>query len=269
MSAGFDGRVAGALLMAAGYTACGFSASSAEPERTLSYRRDIAPLFLTDPGSGPSFGGRCASCHHSTSVTELDLTRPFDPEVGLVGVPSSLKGANGILRVAPGDVSRSYLIEKISRLDFDRETEGWPMPADIPRLSATESLAIRQWIDAGARNDAFYAAAVAPIFGDALSEQTSGKCSLCHYPGSPTLLDLTDPFDPEFGLVGVPTDWGREGGLRVVPGDPDESFLVDKVEREDLDPAEDGRPMPLHLPRLRPDQIEMVRVWIREGAHPD
>jgi hypothetical protein len=199
----------------------------------------------------------------------LDLTHPFDPRTGLVGVPSDWKGSAGILRVAPGDVARSFLLDKITRTDLVRETEGWPMPPTIPRLSPSEIQAVVQWIADGARNDAFFATSVAPIFGDAKTKETAGRCSVCHYPGSPTNLDVSAPFDPEVGLVGVPTQWGRVGGLRVVAGDPSASFLIDKIEREDLDPDADGQPMPLELPRLNAEEAQTVRVWIREGAHSD
>jgi hypothetical protein len=254
----------GAAIQAA---ACG--GSDTNTERSVSFVRDVEPLFLSEPWNGPTFGGRCASCHHAGSVTGLDLTSPFDPSRGLVGVLSDWKGSAGILRVAPGDVARSFLVDKISRTDLARETEGFPMPPAIPRLSPSEVQTVVQWISDGARNDAFFAASVAPIFGDAKTKETAGRCSVCHYPGSPTNLDLSSAFDAEVGLVGVPTQWGRAGGFRVVAGDPSASFLIDKIEREDLDLVADGQPMPLELPRLNAEQAQTIRVWIREGAHSD
>jgi hypothetical protein len=55
----------------------------------------------------------------------------------------------------------------------------------------------------------------------------------------------------------------ERGLLRVEPFDPDNSFLVIKVEGPT--PAE-GLRMPSNLPPLTPEQILLVRQWIAEGA---
>jgi len=57
------------------------------------------------------------------------------------------------------------------------------------------------------------------------------------------------------------------GLQRVVPDDPQRSFLLDKVMGA-LSAAE-GSPMPLGGIPLRADQIEMIRSWIQNGAMPD
>jgi hypothetical protein len=57
------------------------------------------------------------------------------------------------------------------------------------------------------------------------------------------------------------------GLLRVVPSDPEQSFLMRKTTGV-LGPGE-GSPMPLSASPLSPDQIEMIRSWIADGALPD
>jgi mono/diheme cytochrome c family protein len=236
-----------------------------DDDAEASYNSDVNPIFATDPWYGTLFGGKCISCHHLGSPTGLDLTQPFDATVGLVNVPSGWPDQG--LRVAPGNVAASFLVDKIARTDLDPAVEGYPMPLQkIPRLTAVEVQVVKQWITDGARNDAFYTTNVAPIFGDGQSVATAGKCSICHYPGSPTGLDLTDPFDPDTGAVNVTSAW-RDPGLRVAPGNVAASFLVDKIERTDLNPETEGRPMPLLYPRLYSNEVETVRTWIREGAN--
>jgi hypothetical protein len=55
------------------------------------------------------------------------------------------------------------------------------------------------------------------------------------------------------------------GDVRVVPGDPEASVLFTKVKDEPL-PANRGRPMPLHYERLTPQEQQILRDWISEGA---
>lgn len=55
------------------------------------------------------------------------------------------------------------------------------------------------------------------------------------------------------------------GLLRVDPGDPDNSFLLVKL----VGPtAAEGLRMPQGKPPLPPEQIELVRQWIEQGAEP-
>ena len=56
------------------------------------------------------------------------------------------------------------------------------------------------------------------------------------------------------------------GKLRVVPGHPERSFLLDKL--TEPGPGEGNR-MPdtgFSLPRA---QLDVIRVWIQQGARPD
>lgn len=109
-----------------------------------------------------------------------------------------------------------------------------------------------------------YARDVAPIFGR--------LCVACHYPGSAGDYDLTDPFDPVSGFVGRPNSWvpnGADETVLIDPGNPDNSFLLLKIEEEVLDPKVDGSPMP-YLPQVFSEaEIGLVEDWIRRGATDD
>jgi len=54
---------------------------------------------------------------------------------------------------------------------------------------------------------------------------------------------------------------GKSGRRTIVPGKPDESELIARVTSKDPD----GR-MPYHGPPLSPQQIALLRQWIKEGA---
>ncbi|HEU5073963.1 MAG TPA: hypothetical protein VFU02_07315, partial [Polyangiaceae bacterium] len=114
-------------------------------------------------------------------------------------------------------------------------------------------------------NDEFYQSNIRRIFGNpgALGAP-GGKCTYCHYETG-VAPDLSDPFDPVHGVVDVPAT--TDGWTRVVPGDPDSSLLVVRVEA--TAPSEAGDPMPKVYPRLTPDEVQTVTQWILQGALDD
>ncbi len=54
---------------------------------------------------------------------------------------------------------------------------------------------------------------------------------------------------------------GKSGKRTIVPGDPDSSELIARVTSRDPDVR-----MPYHAPPLSPEQIALLRRWIKEGA---
>lgn len=88
-------------------------------------------------------------------------------------------------------------------------------------------------------------------------------CVVCHSgAAAPQGLRL-DTNSSFANLVGVPS---REVGslFRVSPGNPDQSYLVQKLEGN----AAEGQQMPLGGPPLAQSTINFVRQWIAEGALP-
>ncbi len=72
-------------------------------------------------------------------------------------------------------------------------------------------------------------------------------------------------------LVGVATRTTASARIRVVPGDPSASYLVDKlsgtgIESNMLFPRTTGMPP---MQPLQPETIEAIREWIRRGALDD
>lgn len=88
-------------------------------------------------------------------------------------------------------------------------------------------------------------------------------CITCHSGASAPLglrLDAGNSFN---NLVGVRSR--QTSLLRVEPGDPDDSYLIRKLEGT----ASAGDLMPLGGPRLPQSTIDFARQWITDGALPD
>ena len=115
---------------------------------------------------------------------------------------------------------------------------------------------------------------VRPIF--------SQRCTICHRPGGPSGIDIQNPFSTDGGLVvtkngfkvkhpelNVPED-------NVLAGDPDNSFLIYKIDdsmRLPPDPDGDGpleppagSHMPLTVPPLDYVQVHVIEEWVKAGA---
>ena len=95
-----------------------------------------------------------------------------------------------------------------------------------------------------------FASQVLPIF--------EARCTPCHIP--PSALGGLQLHDHASALAGGQSAPGR---ATVVPCDPDDSFLIDKVENR---PPAAGSPMPLTGAPLSVEQVMLLRRWIAEGA---
>lgn len=104
----------------------------------------------------------------------------------------------------------------------------------------------------------------APLIADFDSIQVhifTPICSVCHSGAAAPhglRLDATDSYHL---LVGVPSD-EVPSILRVKPGDPDNSYLIQKLEGH----ASVGARMPFGGPYLSSDTIAVIRQWITDGA---
>lgn len=135
----------------------------------------------------------------------------------------------------------------------------------------------------GASSGGVSGASAVPTFTRVWSEVLSAKgCSgeFCHGAGTGS-LSLDDKADAYRNLVGVPAQGlacSQSGQLRVSPGKPDESLLLDKISTTT---PSCGDPMPIGV-RIAPNclspspavcttagEIELVRGWIAAGALDD
>jgi hypothetical protein len=288
------------LLVWAGVALSGGAASvacaSPHQDDGISYSRDVQPLFER----------RCVICHHSGNSGLVDIEDPFTPDFGSPGLIGSKHewAANNTLpayNVVPFQPEASFLLQKVT----DRELKpgcdpdagpckfqeaGFFMPPLPKRLPDAKLTAVRLWIELGAQNDAFYRQEVEPIFGNPANRsdtecENGGMdpgcivCVSCHYDGSPNPPDLTQPFDPIVGIIGVKSTFRADLDI-VTPGDPQSSFLVHKLEagvasseggalKPFVASSEVGAPMPYGYPALSDNDVDVLWQWIAEGATRD
>lgn len=120
-------------------------------------------------------------------------------------------------------------------------------------------------IDEGSENTITLNDLVSNIFdNDALGSQ---RCTNCHSGGSPLGgMNLETAQLAYANLVGTNGEGVNANGnasfKRVQPGNPDESYIILKLEG---DPRA-GSQMPLNQTPLTPAQLAMVRDWIANGA---
>lgn len=97
---------------------------------------------------------------------------------------------------------------------------------------------------------------------------SSGRpaCTQCHNAVGSRFngLDLSQAVAYS-NLVGVASRF-RAGAIRVVPGDPENSYLIHKLEGR---PTIAGVRMPFNGPYLTSGQILVIRRWIELGAAND
>lgn len=219
----------------------------------LSFAASVAPLLK----------GRCTDCHHRGVTAIPNIADPFEPVNGLLAFANTWVESypdTPAMNVSPGDPDNSFIMNKISDPAVQA---GEFMPWSPERLTSDEIQAVRQWVSDGAANNAFYEANIRPIFGTAGAlGAPGGKCNYCHYPGG-LVPNLSDPFDPINGAVGVRAS--QPGWTRVIPGDPDNSLLVVKIEAT-VHGDSYGAPMPMVYEPMTTEEVEIVRRWIAEGA---
>ena len=232
----------------------GSSGSSGGPgEPSVSFKADIAPIFAA----------KCNHCHHPGAAIDVDLTEPFDAEHGLVGRANTWvpNGSKQTLLVDPGNVENSFLITKVVETNLDAHVDGAPMPLQQPAFSDQEIADVEQWISNGANDDAFFASNVAPLFGTEITlGSRSGRCTFCHYPGTPFGFSVLDVFDATNGMVGVDSRSAADKKI-VAPGEPEQSSLLTRLRGEGPLPR-----MPLAPARVTEGEAELLRAWVAEGA---
>lgn len=93
------------------------------------------------------------------------------------------------------------------------------------------------------------------------------QCATCHLTGEEAGgISLVGDVAIGF-LVGQPS-LEAPTIMRVAPGDPDNSYVVMKLEGTHIHHGGTGAQMPFGAPPLDPKQIAKVRQWIAAGAHP-
>lgn len=111
------------------------------------------------------------------------------------------------------------------------------------------------------------AAAEKSLFQAEIAPLLASNCATCHLTGQEAGNMALVPGKAIESLVGVKSV-EAPNLVRVVPGDPDASYLVMKLDGTHLAKGGTGAQMPFGAPPLPKETIAKVRQWIAEGAKP-
>ena len=208
----------------------------------LAAQKESAPDFETH--IGPLFEAHCLSCHGvSQPQGELDLTTH----------ESTLQGGKTGPALVPGSPLESLLLEKL-------HSGAMPMGAD--RLSDDQIDLVRRWIEAGAKSaksetETAAVAATEVVAGpETVTTILNVKCLLCHgRRNQEGGLDL----QTRASLL-----QGGVSGPAIVPGKPDESLLIRRIESQDMPPRKDQARLSVRA--VTSSELERLRAWISAGA---
>jgi hypothetical protein len=205
----------------------------------------------------------CAGCHNVNNArNELILDEPgigpgstYDLLVGQNSVANS-----NVLRVDPNsDPNDSYLIQMLEGTAFKANGDvNVRMPLGGPFLSQTDIGIIRQWIADGALSgqEATFASIQSEIF--------IPRCNSCHGEVNPALGLQLGEAGTYAQLIGQLSQ-GAPDEQFVIPGEPDNSYLIKKLELVAPDIA--GSQMPSDGSGSLPQtDINIIRDWISKGA---
>ncbi len=202
--------------------------SSAIAKDPVSFEREVLPLLEH----------RCNECHHpEDSQGGLDLTR----------VATILRGGDDDGPAAiPGNPGESPLVLRVTGETKPR------MPKKEEPLPDHEIDLLKRWVAEGARDDTpEFSQEDLTFFEKEIRPVLFTHCFKCHA-GK----------DPESGLM-LSSRYGiLAGGNRgpvVIPGDPEQSFLLSAVRHEGV------LKMPKGGDKLSEEKIASLEEWIRRG----
>jgi hypothetical protein len=204
------------------------------PTRVLTFETDIRPLFQA----------KCWRCHgEKTRKAELDLR----------SVAGVLKGGESGPAIVPGMPQKSLLFEKVH--------DGVMPPVKKDRLSASEVLAIRRWIEAGAPARATSSEPDRHLSPTAVTQHEVmpillRRCTVCHglhrQEGG---LDLRS----KAAMLR-----GGKSGPAVVVGKPEESRLIKKIRSGEMPPRD--RLVEVSVKPIEQAETDLLHRWIASGA---
>jgi mono/diheme cytochrome c family protein len=191
----------------------------------------------------PIFESKCVSCHGANSPQQgLDLRSK-----GAI-----LKGGKSGPAIQVGSSEKSLLMEKIITKQ---------MPPLEPKLTNEEVETIRAWIDTGAPADVREARAVGPPLTPQVTEEDvlpifQARCVTCH--GKREQKGGLDLRAQSSRLK------GGKSGPALVPGKPDESLMIQKIQSGEMPPSELQVKYSVRPPTEA--ELKKLRKWIADGC---
>lgn len=102
---------------------------------------------------------------------------------------------------------------------------------------------------------------LAPTFASIQANVFTPVCTTCHA-GAAAPLGLRLDAGSSYAMIVNAPSVEVPGLRRILPGDPDASYLIQKIEGR----AAGGGRMPLNLPPLPAETIAVMRQWVAQGA---
>src|SRR5579863_8627785 len=199
------------------------------PVKPVSFEGDIQPIFAA----------RCAGCHGpDTRIKEMNLS-------SLDGV---MKGSESGAVIVPGKPDESRLYQMV---------RDGKMPAGKEHLTEQQLAAIRTWIELMAVTSG----TVATASSEAVTEHDVIpimylRCTVCHglrrQEGG---LDLR---------TRASTLKGGKSGPAIVPGHPDQSLVLKRIQSGEMPPKKELMDVSIKL--ITPVETEKLAQWIGMGA---
>jgi mono/diheme cytochrome c family protein len=105
----------------------------------------------------------------------------------------------------------------------------------------------------------------ASLFESDIAPLFRTRCATCHLTGQEAGKMTLTPNGAIASLVNVKSTEATSL-MRAVPGKPDESYLIMKLEGSHIEHGGNGAQMPFGAPSLSKEEIAKIRKWIAEGA---
>ncbi|MBM80273.1 MAG: hypothetical protein CMJ78_06720 [Planctomycetaceae bacterium] len=197
------------------------------------------PIFETD--IKPVLSRQCGKCHSGkVRKGNLDL--------------SSMKS------IRRGGESGEALIDKLSESYLWAMIDGGEMPPDgEPQLSKPEVKLLRRWLETGAASKTPTALEETAITQHDVYPIVLLRCTTCHGPrlkrGG---LDLRT----KSSMLA-----GGKSGPALLPGDPNNSLMIQRIETEACPPRE--QLLKYFIRRPPATEVKTLRKWIEDGARED
>jgi mono/diheme cytochrome c family protein len=224
----------GVLTSITGFCLCQASSIAAESgDKLASFESQILPIFES----------KCIACHGADSPQQgLDLRSRA----------AIIKGGKSGPAIQAGSSAKSLLLEKIITKQ---------MPPMDPKLTGEEIETVRAWIERGAPADAREGANSRPLAAPHITEQDvlpifQVRCVACHGKRE------------QRGGLDLRTQGSRlkggKSGPALLPGKPDESLIIQKIESGEMPPTELQKKY-----AVRPAteaELKQLRKWIGDGC---
>ena len=195
------------------------------------------PTF--DENIQPILEANCLPCHGGDAPQQgLDLRT----------VPSILRGGSSGPVIEIGASAKSLLVERIV---------AGTMPPGDSKLAESEVSAIRRWIDEGASSEAGELGTALVTDRDVLPI-LQARCVACH--GKREQRGGLDLRTRETRVA------GGDSGPALVPGKPDESLIIQKIEAGEMPPPD--LQYDYAVRNATDAEVATLREWVADGAPP-